>query len=186
MPLSDNDKNTLIKLANSAIRHYLGLETEPTIPITIGDFSNDLQSIGASFVTLTKNNELRGCIGSLEAHRPLIEDVISNAQAAAFSDPRFAPLTLPELENIHIQVSVLSKPEVINFSSEAELLQQLRPNIDGLILEDKGRRGTFLPTVWESLTTPEQFLQHLKLKANLPANYWSDSLKVYRYTTECF
>jgi len=186
MPLSDNDKNTLIKLANSAIRHYLGLETEPTIPITIGDFSSDLQSIGASFVTLTKNNELRGCIGSLEAHRPLIEDVISNAQAAAFSDPRFAPLTLPELENIHIQVSVLSKPEVINFSSEAELLQQLRPNIDGLILEDKGRRGTFLPTVWESLTTPEQFLQHLKLKANLPANYWSDSLKVYRYTTECF
>jgi len=186
MHLSDNDKDTLISMADNAIRHYLGQETEPAIPIAIGDFSSDLQSNGASFVTLTINNELRGCIGSLEAYRPLIEDVISNAQASAFSDPRFTPLTLSELENIHIQVSVLSKSEALDFSSEADLLQQLRPNIDGLILEDKGRRGTFLPTVWESLTTPEQFLQHLKLKANLPANYWSDTLKVYRYTTECF
>ena len=186
MPLTSNDKETLLSMANNAIKHHLGLETETAFPINIEDFSIDLQSNGASFVTLTKNNELRGCIGSLEAYQPLIEDVTNNAQAAAFSDPRFAPVSLAELKDIHIQVSVLTKPEAIEFSSEADLLQQLRPNIDGLIIEEQGRRGTFLPTVWESLTTPEQFLQHLKLKANLPANYWSDSIKVYRYTTECF
>ncbi len=187
MPLTNTDKGTLTLMANNAIRNYLGQNTKPAIPINIDDFpSPHLQANGASFVTITKNNELRGCIGTLDAYRPLIEDVIYNAQAAAFSDPRFLPLTLSELEQIHLQVSVLSRPEAMNFSSETNLIQQLRPNEDGLIIEDKGKRGTFLPTVWESLPNPEQFLQHLKLKANLPADYWSDTLKVYRYTTESF
>jgi len=188
MLLTDEDKNRLIITANDAIRHRLGVATPPIIPKPAGgDVSNSsLQSDGASFVTLSINNELRGCIGSLEAYRPLSEDVSNNALAAAFSDPRFPSLTLSELEQIHIQISVLSQPETMIFTSEEDLLQQLRPNIDGLILADKSNKATFLPTVWESLSSPEQFLQHLKLKANLAADYWSDSVKVYRYTTECF
>jgi len=187
MPLTNDDKKTLITAAKNAIRHRLGVALQPTTANPNTNVSNNiLQTDGASFVTLNKNDNLRGCIGSLEAYRPLIEDVSNNAQAAAFSDPRFPPLSLSELEQIHIQVSVLSQPETIEFSSEADLLQQLRQNIDGLILTDRGKKATFLPTVWESLNTPEQFLQHLKLKANLPADYWSDSVQVYRYTTDCF
>jgi len=186
MPLTYNDKKTLIVIADNAIRHRLGVATEASNSKPIENESNSiLQAEGACFVTLTLNNELRGCIGSLEAYRPLVEDVTHNAQAAAFSDPRFPPVTEPELENIHIQISILSKPEPIAFTSEADLLRQLRIGVDGLILEDRGKKATFLPTVWESLSTPEIFLQHLKLKANLATDYWSDSIKIYRYITEC-
>jgi AmmeMemoRadiSam system protein A len=140
----------------------------------------------ATFVTLTIGGRLRGCIGMLEACRPLAEDVAANACAAAFEDPRFPPLTKKEFEKLEIHISVLSPPEELAFSSEADVLNQIRPGIDGLILQEGFRRGTFLPSVWEELPTKELFWAHLKLKAGLPANYWSKTLRVFRYTTEYF
>jgi AmmeMemoRadiSam system protein A len=122
----------------------------------------------------------------LEACRPLAEDVAENACAAAFEDPRFEPLTKKEFEKLEIHISVLSPPEELIFSSKENLLSQIRPGTDGLILQDGFRRGTFLPSVWEELPSKELFLAHLKQKAGLPADYWSDTLRVFRYTTEYF
>ena len=141
---------------------------------------------GATFVTLTQNGALRGCIGSLEAHRPLDQDVRANAVAAAFRDPRFAPLTLAELPRTRVEVSLLTAPQPISFSSEADALRQLRPNVDGIILVAGagGRRSTFLPQVWEQLPEPRQFLAHLKQKAGLPSDWWSDEVRLQRYEVQ--
>ena len=130
--------------------------------------------------------QLRGCIGTLEACRPLAEDVSRNAWAAAFRDPRFPPLQESELAGLDIHISVLSEAEPVTFGSEQDLLGRIRPGVDGLILEERSARGTFLPSVWESLPEPEQFLAHLKLKAGLPADYWSASVRMWRYTTQSF
>ncbi|MFA7256913.1 MAG: AmmeMemoRadiSam system protein A [Kiritimatiellales bacterium] len=140
----------------------------------------------ATFVTLTIGGQLRGCIGMLEACRPLAEDVVANACAAAFEDPRFPPLTKKEFEKLEIHISVLSPPEEMSFISEEDVLNQIRPGLDGLILQDGFHRGTFLPSVWEELPQKELFWAHLKRKAGLPANYWSDTVRVFRYTTEYF
>jgi hypothetical protein len=139
---------------------------------------------GATFVTLTQNGELRGCIGSLEAHRPLDQDVRANAVAAAFRDPRFAALTLAELPRTRVEVSLLTPPTPLSFSSEADALRQLRPNIDGVILTAGNHRGTFLPQVWEQLPEPREFLAHLKQKAGLPANWWSADVQLQRYEVQ--
>jgi AmmeMemoRadiSam system protein A len=146
--------------------------------------SGTLLAIRSSFVTLKISNVLRGCIGTLEAVRPLVEDVSENAFAAAFRDPRFSPVTEAELHTLQIDISVLSSPQPMRFDSEADLIAQLRPGFDGLILEEGRRRGTFLPTVWESLPEPKEFLRQLKLKAGLHPNHWSQEMKAYRYYTE--
>jgi AmmeMemoRadiSam system protein A len=146
----------------------------------------ELMEERATFVTLTIGGRLRGCIGMLEAYRSLAEDVAENAHAAAFEDPRFDPLTKKEFEKLEIHISVLSPPEELTFSSEEDVLRQIRPGTDGLILQEGFRRGTFLPSVWEELPAKELFWAHLKRKAGLPANYWSDTLRVFRYTTEYF
>lgn len=176
------EKQFLLNIADEAIK--FGLETQQVLQVKLGSYPEKLREPGASFVTLEINKQLRGCIGSLEAHQPLIQDVAHNAYAAAFGDPRFYPLTAEEYPNISKHISVLSKPEPISFTSEQDLLKKIRPNIDGLILSDRDYRGTFLPAVWESLPTPELFLQHLKLKAGLPEDYWSTTLKIERYTAE--
>ena len=149
----------------------------------LGNFP-ELKEERATFVTLTINGNLRGCIGMLEACRPLAEDVAENAVSAAFHDPRFSPLSVDEFENLEIHISVLSPPEEITFSSEADLLNQIRPGVDGLILQEGFQKGTFLPSVWDELPETEFFFEHLKLKAGLSAGYWSDTLRVFRYTTE--
>lgn len=179
---TQQEKQILLNTADDAIK--FGLKTHQILQIKLEDFPKKMRELGASFVTLEINNQLRGCIGSLEAYQPLIRDIAQNAYSAAFRDPRFYPLTIEEYSNITIHISVLSKPEPMLFTSEKDLLNQIRPSIDGLILSDQGYRGTFLPAVWESLPTPELFLNHLKLKAGLPENYWSDTLKVEKYTTE--
>lgn len=136
----------------------------------------------ATFVTLMQEGRLRGCIGSLEAHRPLAEDVAANARAAASKDPRFAPVaSLAELERIAIEVSVLSIPKAIEFADHADLLAQVRPGVDGLILDCGGRRGTFLPQVWDDLPEPEAFLAQLKQKTGLAAGAPTERCKVWRY-----
>lgn len=136
---------------------------------------------GASFVTLTQEGELRGCIGSIEAWRALDDDIRANACAAAFRDPRFAPLTRAELDITRIEVSLLTQPEPMQFADEADALRQMRPCVDGLVLEYGGRRGTFLPQVWESLQEPKDFLVHLKEKAGLPRDFWAADLRLSRY-----
>ncbi len=181
---SEKEHHILLKTARRSILN--GLERGRPPSIDLSRYPESLQEKRATFVTLHINGRLRGCIGTLEAIRPLVMDVTYNAYAAAFSDPRFPPLSRAEFDSLGIEISVLSPPEPMEFNSEADLLQQIRPGVDGLILEDNGYRGTFLPSVWESLPNPQEFLRHLKQKAGLSANYWSDTLKIYRYTTESF
>lgn len=139
---------------------------------------------GATFVTLTQDGALRGCIGSLEAHRPLDQDVRANAVAAAFRDPRFPPLTLAELPRTRVEVSLLTAPVAMTFGGEADALRQLRPDVDGIILIAGQRRSTFLPQVWEQLPEPRQFMAHLKQKAGLPADWWSAEVQLRRYEVQ--
>ena len=138
----------------------------------------------ACFVTLMLNGKLRGCIGSLEPSKSLVEDVAQNGYRSAFSDPRFPPLTREEFEQVEMSISTLSLPESLNFISENDLIGQLRPGRDGLILEEGQRQGTFLPVMWETLADPRTFLRQLKQKAGLPGDYWSASIKIRRYTAE--
>lgn len=162
-------------IARAAIATALGqhMEADESAP--------SLQQPGASFVTLKHAGKLRGCIGSLEAHRPLLQDVKNNAQAAALRDPRFTPLTLAELADTQIEVSILTPPEPLTFTNEAHACAQLRPGIDGVLLEYGPYRGTFLPQVWEQLPTSAEFMRQLKQKAGLPPDFWADDLKLYRY-----
>lgn len=178
------DRLRLLELAARSIEH--GLERGAPLSIDPQDYPEALQAGRATFVTLQIGGQLRGCIGVLQAFRPLVVDVAQNAYAAAFEDPRFPGLRPAEFPRLEIHISVLSPAEPLRFSSEADLLDQIRPGIDGLILQDRGQRGTFLPSVWEQLPRPEQFLEHLKRKAGLPFGHWSDTLQVARYTTESF
>lgn len=141
-----------------------------------------LRDPGACFVTLTQAGQLRGCIGSLEARRSLLEDVKANALAAAFHDPRFAPLSASELDRTDLEVSVLSPMQTLRFVSESDALQQLRPGIDGVLLEYGHHRGTFLPQVWDQLPDRTEFFAHLKRKAGLAIDFWDDGITLKRYT----
>ncbi len=175
-------REILICVAQRSIQQ--GLETQQPGSISVFEYDSLLQAPRATFVTLQKNKELRGCIGTLEAYQPLVVDVSKNAFSAAFQDPRFPPVTHAECNILEIHISVLSPPEPMSFESEQNLIDQLRPGIDGLILEDQNHRGTFLPSVWQSLSTAESFWTQLKLKAGLAKDHWSDSIKVSRYITE--
>ena len=172
--------NILLTLARNAIASRLGQPTQP-----VGD-SPELHAPGATFVTLTQHGQLRGCIGALAAYQPLVQDVAVHAYAAAFEDPRFPEVRMEEFPALDVHISVLSPPEPLHFASEEELLAQLRPGKDGLILHFRHHRGTFLPSVWEHLTDPYVFLAQLKQKAGLPLDFWSPELRVERYTTEYF
>lgn len=180
--LNDTDRRTLLRVAADSIAEGLG-HGQP-LAVDPAKCGAALQAIRATFVTLKINAQLRGCIGTLTASRPLIADVAANAFAAAFRDPRFGPVTLGEQVLLQIHISILSPSASMTFTSEQDLLAQIRPGIDGLILEDGQHRGTFLPSVWESLPDAPTFLRHLKRKAGLPEDYWSATLKVSRYTAE--
>lgn len=177
--LDDATREQLLTLAKESIEY--GLLHHTPASITLGDYATPLQQPGACFVTLQKKGILRGCIGSLEACRPLLVDITENAFAAAFQDPRFPPLQAAELDTLEIHISLLTPAKEFPVTDEADLLQQLNIGVDGLILQDGRHRATFLPSVWESLPTPEQFLSRLKLKAGLPVDYWSDSITFERY-----
>ena len=167
---------TLIGLARAAIAHRLGFG--PPSPVDSADW---LAQPGATFITLMQAGRLRGCIGSLTAQRPLGTDVQANAESAAFRDPRFAPLTAADWPQIQAEVSLLSAARSIRFSDEADLLERIVAGEDGLILQADGRRGTFLPQVWEQLPDKRQFLAQLKLKAGLPADTRIERCRVQRY-----
>lgn len=182
--LNEKQKQQLHKIAKNSINH--GLNTGEPLTIELNNYDEDLQAKRATFVTLHKYGQLRGCIGILEPLRPLAEDIAHNAFAAAFSDHRFPPVTKDELDHLNIHISILATPQEINFTSEEDIVSQLRPGIDGLIMEEGSHRGTFLPSVWESVTDKHDFLNHLKQKSGLPKNYWSDTIRVQRYTVEEF
>jgi len=176
----DSEKGRiLLAIARGAIAAALN---QPVA--TSGQTDEWLHQRGACFVTLRQEGRLRGCIGSVEAHQDLIADVRQNAVAAALRDPRFTPLSAGELDNTVLEISLLSPPESMYFVDEADLLRQLRPGIDGLVLEFQGHRGTFLPAVWRQLSEPRAFLGQLKRKAGLATDFWSPEAKVCRYTTQ--
>lgn len=166
----------LLAIARATIADALGC------PQRVDESAPRLHQPGACFVTLTQASELRGCIGSLEAHRPLLVDVKANALAAAFRDPRFAPLRGEELDITEVEVSLLSAVQPIAPTGEAEALAALRPHVDGVIFEYRHYRSTFLPQVWEQLPEPALFLAHLKRKAGLPVNFWAEDVRLSRYT----
>jgi AmmeMemoRadiSam system protein A len=174
----------LLQIARSAISNKLGQAV--ALPEPSSQAADVLQAAGASFVTLNQQGQLRGCIGSLQAHRPLMVDVQANAIAAALHDPRFAPLRLVELEITTVEVSVLSAMQPMPFSSEADALAQLRPGVDGVVFEFGHYRSTFLPQVWEQLPNARQFMAHLKHKAGLTPDFWAAEVRLQRYTVAKF
>ena len=182
--LTHENKTILLDAAAASIEYRL--KYGQPIKVHPKDYPDAFQCHRASFITLKAEGALRGCIGSLEATCPLIIDVVNNAYQAAFADPRFLPLTWSEFRLLDIGISILTVPENIQFISEDDLIQKLRPGIDGLVIEERERRGTFLPSLWEELPDPRRFFRELKRKAGLPPDYWSDSLRVRRYTTESF
>ncbi len=170
-----NQGQVLLPIARASISGVLGQKHKAT------ENAAWLQQPAACFVTLTKNGELRGCIGSVEACRSLLDDVKNNAKAAAFNDTRFSPLTTEELGCIEIEVSLLSPVSALKFSDEGEALAQLQPGIDGVVFEYGQYRSTFLPQVWQQLPSINDFMAHLKHKAGLDADFWADEIKLYRY-----
>lgn len=185
MPLSPQDRQTLLTLAREAIARHLRGEGSP--PVDVDAVSEGLRRDGASFVTLTKDGVLRGCIGSLEQRRSLVLDVRENAVAAAFHDPRFPPVSAKELDALRVQVSVLSVPQPLSYDGPDDLIAKLRPGVDGVVIESGWNRATFLPQVWEKLPDPHQFLEHLCLKACLSTDvYRRPGLDVYTYQVEKF
>jgi AmmeMemoRadiSam system protein A len=166
---------TLLTLARNAITAEFGGASLATVD------DPELHKKGATFVTLSQQGNLRGCIGSLEAWRALAEDVAQNARSAAFRDPRFTPLTVDELNVTRVEVSLLTPAEAMTFTSEDDALAQLRSQIDGVIFSAGRHRSTFLPQVWEQLPDPATFMAHLKQKAGLPASYWGPDVRLERY-----
>jgi uncharacterized protein len=174
--LDDEAGQVLLQIARGAIAHELGVQQETH------EDAQWLHDPGACFVTLRQAEDLRGCIGTLRAHRPLVDDVKANALGAAFRDPRFSPLVARELEITRVEVSLLSPVEELTCESEREALAKLRPGIDGVIFEYGYHHSTFLPQVWAELSDPADFMAHLKQKAGLPPDFWDAEVKLGRYT----
>jgi len=185
MALSTEERSYLLNLAREAIAHAARGEDPPTVDM--GRVPEGLRREGASFVTLNKHGRLRGCIGSLEARRSLVRDVQQNALGAAMRDPRFPAVRPEEVDELTIELSVLSQPEPLSYDGIDDLCRKLRPGVDGVVIERGWQRATFLPQVWEKLGDERQFLQRLCLKAGLtPQAYASGDLDVYTYQVEKF
>jgi len=180
--LLDEHGFTLVLLAAASIDH--GLKHSQPVPVDLNKHAPELREAGACFITLTRSGKLRGCIGSPEAHRPLVADISTNAFQAAFKDPRFPPLAPIERNELQLSISVLSSQSPLIFKSEQEFMAQLRPNVDGLVIADGKRRALFLPSVWDQLPDPAIFVGRLKQKAGLAAHHWSDSFRAWRFVTE--
>lgn len=177
--LLDTHGETLLRLAAASIEH--GLAHDRPLMVNLDDYPEELLEIRGCFVTLKKHGALRGCIGTPVAHLPLIEDVTENAFSAAFRDPRFPKLERSELADLSLDISVLSPSMPMTIASESDLLGQLRPGIDGLIISDDPYHALFLPAVWRNLPDPAHFLAHLKAKAGMSVDHWSDTFRARRF-----
>lgn len=184
-PLTDQEKNILLRLAREAMEDRVKGKKLPALDNN--SLTPPLRENGASFVTLTINAELRGCIGALEAYQSLAEDVREHAIAAALQDPRFPPVDKSELGRIRLEVSRLTAPHLLEYSTGEELLVKLNPHVDGVILKDGFRRATFLPQVWSQIPNPADFLDHLCAKMGARKSLWRETkLQVYVYQVEEF
>lgn len=182
-PLTDEEQRMLLRLAREALVAVIGGASLP--PLNTADLPERLRQPGATFVTLTRNGKLRGCIGTLEAHLPLAEDVRQHAVAAALHDYRFPPVLPDELSDIHIEVSYLTYPVPLPYENPDELLRKLRPCIDGVLIRDGWRKATFLPQVWEMLPKPADFLSHLCMKMGSSPDSWRKKpLEVFIYQVQ--
>ncbi|OUR90066.1 AMMECR1 domain-containing protein [Gammaproteobacteria bacterium 42_54_T18] len=182
--MKESYQKLILETAKRSIK--FGLTEQMALPIDPKEFEPALQELRASFVTLHLEGNLRGCIGTLEAYQPLIIDVAENAFNAAFKDPRFSALNVKEFPRLDYHISILTPPSNLAITSEADLLDQLRPNIDGIIIEEGMKRATFLPSVWEQLPDKKSFLTQLKLKAGFSPSYWSNNITIERYEVESF
>ena len=172
----------LLELARKTLQYKMGEGPAPAPP---DDPALSVQA--ATFVTLKKDGQLRGCIGNLEPVGPLWQGIRDNAINAAFNDYRFSPLTPKELPAVHLDISILSQPQPLEYCDPDELPVKLQPGFDGVILRDGCRSATFLPQVWQQLPTPEPFLEHLCLKAGLPGELWRQKkLEISTYQVQCF
>ncbi len=184
--LDADTRRALIEVTRQVL-HQAALNGGKQPGLTInGQLPRPLVAQRATFVTLTIGGQLRGCRGSIVPHRSLVADVAENAWKSAYDDPRFRPLDPSEAAQLDIHVSILSTPRRIFVASEAELVRSLNPDVDGLIIRDGGRQSLFLPSVWEQIHDPLVFVRQLKLKAGLPAEYWSPNFEAYRFGTESF
>ncbi len=183
--ISEPDRQVLLQLARQSIEMAVNGEDLPELDL--GDFSQVLQTDGASFVTLTQNDHLRGCIGTLEAYQPLVQDVCEHAAAAALEDYRFLPVRPYEVPSLRIEISCLSLPQPLVYSNPAELATRLRPGLDGVVLKHGRAKATFLPQVWEQLPSPEEFLDNLCVKMGTSPSLWRKTkLDVSIYQVEEF
>lgn len=181
-PLTRDQAAIVLAIARDSIRH--GLDRGRPLAVDLESLPRALRAPRATFVTLERDGGLRGCMGRLEALRPLAEDVACNAFAAAFQDFRFPPVAEDEIDRLDIRIALLSRPEPLPFRDEADLVAQLVPGRDGVILEAGALRGTFLPAVWESLGDPWEFLRRLKQKAGIPVHGGGTPYRAYRYAAE--
>lgn len=172
----ENRGKVLLPIARAAIARAMDL------PHVADETAPWLVEQGACFVTLTQDGELRGCIGTLQAHRPLLADIKSNAVSAALRDPRFLPLTAEEFDITAVEVSLLTPPRIMEIRDEADACAQLRPGVDGVVFEYGAHRSTFLPQVWEQLPRPQQFMAQLRRKAGLPGDFWANGVRLSRYS----
>ncbi|HAV78018.1 MAG TPA: hypothetical protein DCX53_11775 [Anaerolineae bacterium] len=183
--LTLEEQKTLLRLAREAIEHRVRGEKLPPLPTS--SLTSNLREHGATFITLTIQGELRGCIGALEAYQPLAEDVREHAVAAALEDPRFPPLSEIELSRIQIEVSRLTRPVPLEYKDADDLLSRIRPHIDGVIIKYGPRRATFLPQVWEKLPNPSDFMDSLCQKVGADYRHWRNNhLDVLIYQVEEF
>ena len=182
--LSEPDRDQLLDIARRSIES--GLAGGSALQLGNGNLAGSLYIPLSSFVTLTHSGALRGCVGSLESTGPLAQSVADSAFKAAFSDSRFLPLEAAEIEDIIIEISVLSELEPLTAANRADLVYQLQPGEDGLLLRDGSYRATFLPKMWETLSGPEEFLDQLLVKAGLSGDYWSESISFMRYRALSF
>jgi hypothetical protein len=183
--LSLEERNLLLEIARKSIE--LAVREDKKLPIQLEDFSKSLQQNGASFVTLTINGRLRGCIGTLQAYQPLVLDVREHAILAALEDPRFTPVTRQELPKLKIEISRLTEPKPFPYQTPEDLLLGLHPGKDGVVLRYGHRSATYLPQVWEQIPDPVEFLSELCLKMGAPADTWQkQKLEVSLYQVEEF
>jgi AmmeMemoRadiSam system protein A len=180
--LAPDERRTLLEVARRSIAH--ALRHGFALPLRPEDHGKRLRTRAACFVTLRREGQLRGCVGTLEPRLALVVEVAESAYAAALRDPRFPPLAESELAGLGVEISVLSPLQPFDTTSEAELAVLLRPGIDGLVLQEGEHRGTFLPAVWAELPDPLEFVRGVKRKAGLPPDYWSPGLRASRYTVE--
>lgn len=184
MRIDSEERQRLLELARESLRH--GLSWGRPLPVALQTWPAHLCEPMATFVTLRRTGELLGCIGSLEACRPLVQDIAENAYAAGARDPRFPPLHPATLAQVDLEITVLTPRQALRAANECELLAQLQPGVDGLILEWRGCRSTFLPAVWQQLPRPNDFLAQLWLKAGLEPAFWARGMSFYRYQAISF